>query len=226
MKPATLFLLTILAGSSTTHAASMNEMDHGPFVSWTIRGEGDSVTYKGIAIKLPGESAICFDTDLLRVSAGWSGGFPAADSNATTTGRLESRPSGDFCAGIRSGMAWSAIPPSKDEFNFAMPWVRMVHERHIHRSAKTAVRPAAGSHRTLSRLFLHGTNVVLSYSVADCDILETPGVTSVGPERFFTRTFNLGKTSARLTSCVGSRGQGTTLAKPVRSGTRHVATEF
>ena len=56
-------------------AADMNQMDHGPFATWTIAG--DTITHKGIVIKVDSDlpAAMCFDTDLLRMSAGWTNGF-------------------------------------------------------------------------------------------------------------------------------------------------------
>ena len=49
--------------------------DVGQFLSACI--ETPEKTYKGIAIKLgdQDEAAVCFDTELLRYSAGWTGGF-------------------------------------------------------------------------------------------------------------------------------------------------------
>ena len=50
-------------------------MNHGPFVSSTIATE--PVTEKAIAVKVNEQASavMAFDTDLLRVSAAWTGGF-------------------------------------------------------------------------------------------------------------------------------------------------------
>src|ERR1043165_6739897 len=53
-------------------------MDYGPFLLDTITGKGGDVA-KGLAIPLGADGAaggICYDLDLLRVSAAWTGGFP------------------------------------------------------------------------------------------------------------------------------------------------------
>ncbi len=175
------FLLALAASACLASAASMNHMDHGPFVSWTIRGEGGSVTYKGIAIKTATDepAAVCFDTDLLRFSAGWTGGFlrwyPERDGlerNPTIDGRIHFRNG--------AGPGWTAT----DSFADPRP------------------QPYGPLPETAARyrgLFLHGTNVVLSSAVGDCDILESPGFFRIGTEAFFTRTLNLGQTAARLT---------------------------
>ena len=175
----TTFLLAALAGAP---AASLNDMDHGPFVSWTIRGEGGSVIYKGIAIKMGVDepAAVCFDTDLLRFAVGWTGGFlrwyPERDGlerNPTIDGRVHFR--------NPAGPGWTATD------SFADP-----------RGQPYGPLPeTAGRYRGL---FLHGTNVVLSYSVGECEILELPGFIRLGTEAFFTRTLNLGKTAAHLTT--------------------------
>ncbi len=56
------------------------EMDHGPFFSGTIDTlfpERESYANKGIVVRLRRDppAALCFDTELLKVSAGWTGGF-------------------------------------------------------------------------------------------------------------------------------------------------------
>jgi hypothetical protein len=58
-------------------------MDYGPVLGYTIncRNFGDdrpdNLALKGLAIRLgsSNEAAVCFDTELLRYGAGWSGGF-------------------------------------------------------------------------------------------------------------------------------------------------------
>src|SRR5688572_13118188 len=180
-KRAMIFLLASVLGVS---AASLNEMEHGPFVSWTIRGEGGSVTYKGIVIKTgAGEpTAVCFDTDLLRFSAGWTGGFlrwyPERDGlerNPTIDGRIHFRNA--------AGPGWTATD------SFADPRAQ-------------AYGPLPVTVGRYGGLFLNGSNVVLSYSVGGCEILELPGFVRLGPEAVFTRTLNVGKASTRLTARV------------------------
>src|SRR2546428_6690875 len=59
------------------------QMDYGPFLSYTINCKPrlangpDNLALKGIAIKLgpANEGTICFDTELMRYAAGWTGGF-------------------------------------------------------------------------------------------------------------------------------------------------------
>ena len=58
------------------------KMQYGPFLQssvtmpWSADGEElDGVTLKGVTVKLDHGASICFDTDLLRYAAGWSGGW-------------------------------------------------------------------------------------------------------------------------------------------------------
>ena len=74
------------------------DMDYGPFLSYSVLkpanpqpttkkvkrqpgdptpawGAGDLMATKGIVIKLPGNAAICFDTDTCRYAAAWTGGW-------------------------------------------------------------------------------------------------------------------------------------------------------
>ena len=151
----------------------MNQMDHGPFVSWTIRGEGESVTYKGIVIRVSDDppAALCFDTDLLRVSAAWTGGllqwYPERDG-------LERNPTiqGAIHHATESGPGWSA------QGTFTDP-------------RRLPYGPLPVDWGRYEGLYLNGTNVVLSYLVGGCQVLELPGFQRVGTDPFFVRTFNI-----------------------------------
>jgi len=56
-----------------------SDMDFGPFFTSTLGATlpPGNITHKGISIRLGKEknAAVCFDTDLLRVSVGWTGDF-------------------------------------------------------------------------------------------------------------------------------------------------------
>ena len=71
----TLIAVTLSAGEKKVHKASL--MDYGPFISCTAGAGLNNVSLKGIIVKLEKEkpASICFDTELLRVSAGWTGGY-------------------------------------------------------------------------------------------------------------------------------------------------------
>ena len=71
-------LLALVAPLTAQGNQDPNLMDYGPFVSATVGAPwpADNVTLKGIAIRLgkQKDAGILFDTELLRVSAGWTGG--------------------------------------------------------------------------------------------------------------------------------------------------------
>ncbi|MCS1410475.1 MAG: hypothetical protein M2R45_03669 [Verrucomicrobia subdivision 3 bacterium] len=173
MKQSVLALYLGLLGLSPLRPASMNDMNHGPFVSWTIRGEGEAVTYKGIAIQLDGttQASVCFDTDLLRYSAAWTGGFlqwyPERDG-------LERNPAinGTLWFHNDPGPGWSIDDSLADP-----------------RPLPYGPLPKTQAH--YSGLYRTGEEVILSYSVGDHSVLESPSFTEVDNEGYFVRQFNL-----------------------------------
>ncbi len=169
--------VTLSLGFMLAHplnAANMNEMDHGPFVSWTIRGEGDSVTYKGLAIKLNAEAgaAVLFDTDLLRYSAAWTGDFlqwyPERDGlerNPTIAGTIS------FSNG--AGPGWSTDGTLRDPRD--MPYGPL---------------PKPQAH--YSGLYRTGSETILSYTVGDRTVLDSPDFATIDAEGYFIRHIHLG----------------------------------
>jgi hypothetical protein len=173
-----------MAAALPAQAASMNDMDHGPFVTWTIRGP-ETLTYKGIAIKVDEESpaAICFDTDLLRYSAAWTGGF--LQWYAERDG-LERHPTieGKVQWNNAAGLGWRASGQFEDPR--PIPYGPLPDEW--------------GRYRGLYR---HGDQIVLAYTVGDCDLLEHPDFQRVEGRPFFIRRFNLKATSNSLALRLG-----------------------
>ena len=56
------------------------DMDYGNFLSSTVTRvrspkDSDVLAFKGITIKVGKDAALSYDTELLRVAAGWTGGF-------------------------------------------------------------------------------------------------------------------------------------------------------
>ncbi|MBT5708935.1 MAG: hypothetical protein HOI66_21665 [Verrucomicrobia bacterium] len=190
MKRTTFLLCLGVFGILPSFAASMNQMDHGPFVSWTIRGEGESVTYKGIAIKLdsPAQAAVCFDTDLLRYSAAWTGGFlqwyPERDG-------LERNPTidGKIWFDNAAGPGWSINDSLKDP-----------------REIPYGPLPKKQAH--FSGLYRTGSETILSYTVGDRQILDSPQFETIQGEGYFIRHMLIGAgKSAPLLRVTRMRGQ-------------------
>ena len=72
----------LFAGSVAIHAQDNKKplwkrTDYGPFFSYTVEASVPmvrNVAHRGITLRL-GKAATCFDTDLLRMAVGWTGGF-------------------------------------------------------------------------------------------------------------------------------------------------------
>ena len=163
------------------------QMEYGPFLSYSVRSatkpKDENIACKGIAIKLGknNEASICFDADLMRFSAGWTGGF--LDLAKTNIGDLK----GTDPATIQGALKFStAIAPgwAKNE-SFSDP--RVAAQGPLH---------AAWAH--YKGLFLNGDKVVLSYTVGDVDVLELPDVIAKDGQDVFTRTIRVGKSAAPM----------------------------
>src|SRR4051812_35934821 len=78
---AILCVLMVVAASPAAppSATPWLDMDYGPFLSLTLEAPrpAGNFAYKGIVVPLKPDrsAAMAFDTDLLRWSAGWTGGF-------------------------------------------------------------------------------------------------------------------------------------------------------
>src|SRR5687767_181800 len=80
--PALLTAFALLGSAESAAAANRwDEMEYGPFLSSSVTifdahpEDPRGITEKGITVTLDdGKAAVCFDTDLLCYSAGWTGG--------------------------------------------------------------------------------------------------------------------------------------------------------
>ena len=66
------FIAGLLAACSA-QAQVQEQSDHGSYMINTLEAPGGNVTFKGVIVKLGrnDDAAVCFDTELLRMSAGW-----------------------------------------------------------------------------------------------------------------------------------------------------------
>lgn len=153
-------------------------MNHGPFISSTIATE--PVTEKAIAVRVNEQASavMVFDTDLLRVSAAWTGGmlnwFAARDGlqNWPT-------PGGAIHFATRKGPGWSRTG------SFADP-----------RDVPAGPLPKSWGH--YKGLYLNGDHVVFSYTIGATQIFDSPGFTTLSERPVFTRTLNLAPTTETL----------------------------
>jgi hypothetical protein len=146
-------------------------MDYGPFLADTILAPGDNTAIKGVAVAFGNDGkagGMCYDLDLLRVSAAWSGGFLRFTGDAYdrkhSRGPEVVRP---LAFATTAGPGWAkggsfADPRSEPYGPLPRDWARF------------------------TGLYRHGQRVVLSYRVGTATVLELPGLTADG---VFTRTF-------------------------------------
>ncbi len=161
-------------------------MDYGPFLTSTVsrvryKKDSDLHALKGITIRLGGDAAACFDTDTLRWAAVWMGGFldlagthlvTSKGSIPTTMGGREafSAPPGP---GVSRGGGWKDPRPA--------PY-----------------GPLPRAWGRYQGLYLHGDRVVLSYSIGDVPVLETPSWV----DGLFSRHLRVGPSSAPVSLLV------------------------
>ena len=158
-----LLAVFLLAGMTAESYAQTrwHQMDVGPFFSATFTQQRAGVagpTHKGIAIRLSREpaAAACFDTELLRMSAGWEGSF--VDFNRNREG-LGGPPQ------LGADSLFSNHP--------VCGWAKDGVFRDPRKRPFGPLPAALGKYRGLYR---SEKGTVLSYEVAGVGILELPGI--------------------------------------------------
>jgi hypothetical protein len=145
------------------------ETQVGQFLGATIQTPRRP-TYKGVAVKVgPGqEAAVCFDTTLLRYSAGWTGGFlkfyPARYG-------LIQPPSPEGSVRFTS----EAVPGWAKDGSFADP-----------RPLRLGPLPRDWAH--YQGLYLSGERVVFSYTAGSVTVLDSPWFETEGGLAVFSRS--------------------------------------
>ncbi|HYG73921.1 MAG TPA: DUF6797 domain-containing protein [Planctomycetota bacterium] len=182
-------------------------MDYGPFLTYCVNAplskapakaepgpkKPGNLTAKGVTIKLGTEAqaSVCFDTDVMRVSAGWLGG--TLDLVKTNIGDLK----GTEAAAISGKLVFSSrnAPGWARGNNFADP-----------RPDKRGPMPADTMH--YKGLYLHGNKVILSYTVGASEILEMPEFIYEKEPLAFVRTIRLAKNTEPLTLVIKDNEDG------------------
>ncbi len=196
-----LAALFFVAGSLLAQGAKppaelrWDAMDLGPFQSGTFK-VGDQITAKGIALKVgtaAEQGTVLFDTELLRWSAAWTGGFikfPPA------RGGLEGQITPDGQVQLRSGYApgWALAGEIGDD-------PRDRHQGHL---------PAeVAKYRGLQ---LQGTRVIVSYNVGKAMVRETANLAALAGAPVFERRVQLEPSGEALSMLIcdlpGAQGEG------------------
>ncbi len=161
--------------------------DDFPFLKACIGAKfpGKNDANKGIAIRLGTNAAMCFDQDLLRWSAGWTGGFVSA-KGVTFDGSHGGHPElvGEQQFGLRVQPGWADASGS-----FKDP-------------RKEPYGPLPRAWGRVSSLQVHGMEVTLSYEVLGTPIKERAEVVERDGVTAFVRNLSLGKNPKELLAAV------------------------
>ncbi len=168
------------------------KMNYGSFLTASVKVPvpGKNNANKGVVVHLGTKehpAAICFDTDLLRVAGGWTGGFVNL-LGTPFDGSHGSWPTtkGTPVFGTKPGPGWARGDDLKDP-----------------RSEPYGPLPAAWA--KYQGLYRSGERVVFAYTVGGTSVLEMPDATEVEGQPVLTRTFNIAPTQEPLTLVVADR---------------------
>jgi hypothetical protein len=155
-----------------------------------------NIAMKGLAIRTGPNATMLFDTELLRMAAGWTGDYITTHGVAFD-GAHGSHPKidGDQKFGTRQAPGWADASGS-----FADP-------RH------EPFGPLPSDWCRYDGLHVVGMNVVLSYTVLGTKIHEQPSSVFVEGQVGFVRTFEIAKAKADLATVVAETESGTAEVK-------------
>ena len=170
-----LILGGILCAAVTAPCAEKkDDIEYGPFISATILSQWPkdwpregakekprgSYTYKAIAVRLglkegPQEAGIVFDTDLLRVSSGWDGGFLKLQGIPYDMQHgMNPELAGTQRFGTRRGPGWAKGGVFEDP-------------------RPVAYGPLPNDWAKYKGLYRNGSKIVFAYSVGSSEVLES-----------------------------------------------------
>ncbi len=179
-------------GPTPPPGEAWRRMDHGPTLTgaFEVGSRGGNIACKGIAIRLDagpggvarGKAWALFEHGSLRMAAGWSGNGFIDWNGINFNGRHEVHPrvAGTVAFETANGPGWA----DPETGSFADPRLRG-------RDGK-AYGPLPRSWGRYRGLYHAGDRVVLSYTVGDTAVLESPGLAGNDTHPIFTRSFNLG----------------------------------
>jgi hypothetical protein len=188
-------------GTFKIPAASVPRMDYGSMLTYTVGlpsvpgRTNENLALKGICIRLGGskEAAVCFDTDLLRYYAGWTGGFLDISNTHLTS----------------SKGSWHALIQGEVKFRSQLGpgWAK---EAEFSDPRRLPAGPLPRDWSRFKGCYRHGSRVVLNYLVGETEVFETPECVTTNGLTFFVRTIHLDalRTSLLLRVCDVEPGNG------------------
>src|SRR4051794_22795672 len=184
----------VLGLSTSAQARSGLLQEDFPFQGACISATFPSknVALKGLAIRAGNDANMLFDTELLRMAAGWTGGYISTHGVAFD-GAHGAHPGieGEQKFATRQAPGWadehgSFVDPRKEPFGpLPADWCRY------------------------DGLTVVGMDVVLSYTVHGTKIFEQPSSVTADKHIGFVRTFQIAKAKADLTTVIAEVENGT-----------------
>ena len=162
------------------------DMDYGPFLNLTVQmpGENPGSTPKGLAVRVgsPFAGTVVYDTDLLRCTGGWTGGFLDLKGVAFN-GAHGGNPGPVGSVVFRT----SAMPGWSKAGSFSDP-------RELPKGFGASTVPYGPLPKEWAQyrgLYRNGERVTVWYTVGAAEILESPGIEGEGDGAALTRSFHV-----------------------------------
>lgn len=191
---AAALLIALFCITARIDAAPYDEMDYGPFLAHTFQLPNGNTTLRGIAVPFdapiegdvitpgakgkpafnPAKCGVVFDTELLRYSGWWNGGF------ITWTGVVFN---GNH--GANPGPAGKLLMAANMTAGVASPEGKLVDPRSYPHGPMSR---EAGRYKGLYR---SDKGIVFSYTIGVSQVLDMPAVEVHNKQRVFVRTLNL-----------------------------------
>ncbi len=165
------------------------QMLYGPVLSCAVEARTSKdgaelpmvLASKGLVIQLgkKDEGYVCYDTDTLRMAAGWTGGFLKLQNTNIGTYKGAGTSAGEIAGEVR--FRTTNRPGWSKDAAFTDP--RADH-----------AGPLPKQLGDFKGFYLNGNRVILSYAVAGCAVLESPSLAGAG----FVRSFTVAPSAAPL----------------------------
>ncbi|MFB6272941.1 MAG: ThuA domain-containing protein [Salinibacter sp.] len=190
-----------------------------PFIRTTVDARGlapfmpdRNVAVRGVALDLGNGAYASFDPDLLRMSAGWTGGFMSMSTMAQVSYDQPNNKSNSIPRVLGQPVFGTGLYPgwSRGDPTFTDPRPPGPNPEDPGRG------PLPDDRAEWKGLYTAGEKVVLSYTVGGVDVREHPSSVRVGETVGITRTFEIGETTGPLT-LVASEVQGASAAQVDRT---------
>ncbi len=194
MRRTILAAMIVLAfTASTLTAAPFDEMDYGPFISHTFQLPNGNLTLRGIAVPFdapiegeantpgvkgkpafnPAKCGVIFDTELLRYSGYWNGGFITWKGVVFNGSHGDNPgPAGKVLVATKATPGWAL----NGKFDDPRP---------------LPYGPLPREWGRYKGLYRHDKGIVFAYTVGDTQVLDMPRVEIADKHRVFCRTLNV-----------------------------------